>query len=136
MEPNNRADLAIVTMNQMFQNVSFYIFRWCLPWKTLVTIKKDELKYWELVWSLRIIIPKDLYLKFSENAAQYKNIRIFDSMIGQMYSCTLVLILMQILMQIRRYYYSRMKNEFILKKLSYPLFWKILAPELLLNSEN
>ena len=50
--------------------------------KTLVTIKKVELKYRELIWSLRIIIPKYLYLKFSEDAAHYKNIRIFDSIMA------------------------------------------------------
>ena len=91
LEPNNHADLAIETMTQMLQNVSFYIFRRCLPKKThLLPLKKVEFKYWELVWSLRIIIPKYLYLQSSENAAHYKNIRIFYSMMapfGLIYSC-------------------------------------------------
>ena len=114
MEPNKHADLAIVTMYQMLQNVSFYVFRWCLPRKTLFIIKKVELKNWELVWSLRIIIPKYLYLQFSENAAHYKNVRIFDSMmvpIGLYWENILLFTyLVLILMQVRRYYHSRMNK--------------------------
>ena len=118
LEPNDHANLAIVTMNQMLQNVSFYIFRWFLPIKTLFTIKKDELKYWELVWSLRIIIPKYLYLQFSENAVHYKNIRIFDSIMAPFWANILLYTyLVLILMQIRKYYHSRMKNDFIFLKL-------------------